>query len=119
MTLTESGVLIPQGWIAWAAVSITLDASTVAVGEGLRWAVSAGASQGAGGTSMLRDGTQTLTLPVIAPSGTAASEALLVGVGVVDEVADRFGESFTPLGMSILAVGIRIQQGGWPPSVVD
>lgn len=121
LTLSDAGVLIPNGWIAWATVQFTIyPAEPPPTGEAVLWVVGAGGNVGEFHTDVMANATevapQSLAATLPGPSGWNSDGALLVELGAV---STYMGTEFTPLSMQIAVVAIQLPVGGWPPGGVD
>lgn len=110
-----SGVLVPQGWIVWAAVIIEITISDPPTGEALLWVVGVGEGPGSQRSDVLFGGTQDFTTDVIAPSGWASANQLPITV----QMSTALGTVFTPSAMAINAVGIQLPVGGFPTGIIE
>lgn len=116
LILDSSGVDVPQGWIAWVTVVLSLSCTAPPAGEALEWALGLGDGVGVQRSDVMLNGAQTVAGTVCAASGWAASGPLPVRVG---SVQSAFGSLFTPTHMTILATAIQLPVGGYPISGSD
>lgn len=105
LALDGSGLTIPQGWLCWVTVALTLSMSDPPAGESLLWSVTTGDGVGLQRADVALNGAQTVAGVVAAFSGWNATDPLTVFAG---EVSTAFGTEFTPTSMYVTVGGIQL-----------